>query len=280
LDHHITTNHLHSFASFLHQKERSPATVEKYLHSIRFFVDWLDGLAVTQEHSSAWKEYLVTRGYAPATVNAFLAGINSFFQFMGWEDCHVKSLRTQRCIFRDQGKELTRREYDKLLETAKSLRDDRLFLLLQTICSTGIRVSELRFITKEAITCGQARITLKGKIRTILLPQKLCRALNRYTTARGITQGPIFRTRTDRPLGRKEIWAQMKRLALLAGVSPAKVFPHNLRSLFARVFFEMQKDIVKLADLLGHSSIETTRLYLRVSGEEHRKALEKMRLLC
>lgn len=211
--------------------------------------------------------------------NSMVAAANQFFAFQGWEDCKIKALRLQRKLFRDDRRELTREEYERLLTAAHSLGRERLALLLETICSTGIRVSEVKYITVEAARAGKAEIALKGKLRTILLPGKLCRKLKKYARAQKTASGEIFLTRSGKSLSRRQIWAELKRLCKYAGVEPSKVFPHNLRHLFATTFYKACRDIVKLADVLGHSSIETTRLYLAASGAEHARQLERLGLV-
>lgn len=276
----ITPALLRHYTEHLREQERSVATVEKYTRALRTFYLWLpDEKSVDRENVMAYKQTL-SKGHSPGGVNVELAALNGFFRFMGWNDLCLRPLRIQRRAFADRSRELTRAEYERLVKAAERRKDCRLSLLLQTMAATGIRVSEVQFITVEAVQTGKAEISLKGKIRTILLPGKLCRKLRKYLSRAGITSGAVFRTRTGRALGRKEIWAQMKTLCAAAGVEPGKVFPHNLRHLFARVFYAAQKDIAKLADLLGHSSIETTRIYLLSSGTEHQRALDSLRLVC
>lgn len=275
----IGAQELIGFTGYLKKEERSPGTVEKYLRDVRSFALWLHGREVTKELAAAWKEHLLAEHYAPVTVNAMLAAVNSFFRFAGWDECRVKSLKIQRCLFRDSSRELTRTEYDRLLETARTLGRERLALLMETICATGIRVSEVRYITVEAVQQGRVDISLKGKIRTILLPNKLCRKLSKYAKHKKIASGEIFLTGSGKSLSRRQIWAEMKRLCRKAGVEPSKVFPHNLRHLFATAFYKACKDIVRLADVLGHSSIETTRIYLLTTGKEHQKQLDRLGLV-
>lgn len=275
----ITREALGKFTLMLRERERSPGTIEKYLRDIRAFAAWLGGAEVTRERAAAWRDDLLGRGYAPATVNSMVAAANQFFAFQGWEDCKIKALRLQRKLFRDDRRELTREEYERLLTAAHSLGRERLALLLETICSTGIRVSEVKYITVEAARAGKAEIALKGKLRTILLPGKLCRKLKKYARAQKTASGEIFLTRSGKSLSRRQIWAEMKRLCKTAGVAPSKVFPHNLRHLFARTFYRVCRDVVKLADVLGHSSVETTRIYLISTGAEHIQILRKMRLI-
>ena len=275
----MTSGHLAAFGEYLRSQERGGGTVEKCLRDTRQFAAWLDGAEVTKEAAARWKEHLLSRGCQPSTVNGKLAALNAFLAFMGWEDCRVKSLRLQRRLFRDADRELTRAEYDRLLKTACVLGRERLMLLMETICATGIRVSEIRYITVEAARAGKAEISLKGKIRTILIPGKLCRKLQKYAGRKKIASGEIFLTRSGKPLSRKQIWAEMKAICERAGVEPTKVFPHNLRHLFARCFYQACRDIAKLADTLGHSSIETTRIYLISTGAEHARTLDRLRLV-
>ena len=269
-----------AYGEMLAWEERSQSTIHKYLHDIQAFATWLNGESVTKEQAINWKRSLLSGHYTPATVNSMLSAINGFFHFMGWDDCKVKFLRIQRKIFRDQSRDLTKTEYAKLLETAQNQGKTRLTLLMETICATGIRVSEVKYITIEALQRGYTNIALKGKIRTILLPRKLCRKLLKYAKKQKITSGEIFRTRTGKSLSRRQIWREMKALCKAAGVEKSKVFPHNLRHLFAVTFYKACKDIVKLADVLGHSSIETTRIYLLSTGTEHRYTMERLGLIC
>ncbi len=275
----ITEETLAAFARQLGEEERSPATLEKYLREVRQFAAFLGGREVTRELAAAWREELSAR-QSPATVNGKLTALDRLLAFLGWEDCRVKHLRVQRQLFRDSARELSREEYARLVETARRLGRGRLSLLMETICATGIRVSEVRYITAEAVREGRTEIALKGKIRTILLPGKLCRKLEKYARQKKITSGELFLTRSGRPMSRKQIWAEMKGVCRAAGVAPSKVFPHNLRHLFARCFYRVSRDVAKLADVLGHSSIETTRIYLISTGAEHAKTLEQMRLVC
>ena len=280
MEHRIMTREaLEAFARALLEQERSSGTIEKYFRDVRAFTVWLGGAEVTRERAAAWRDGLLERGYAPVTVNSMVAAVNQFFTFLGWEDCKVKALKLQRKLFRDDRRELTREEYERLLTAAHSLGRERLALLLETICSTGIRVSEVKYITVEAARAGKAEIALKGKLRTILLPGKLCRKLKKYARAQKTASGEIFLTRSGKSLSRRQIWAEMKRLCKTAGVAPSKVFPHNLRHLFARTFYRVCRDVVKLADVLGHSSVETTRIYLISTGAEHIQILRKMRLI-
>ncbi len=267
------------FVSYLYEAERRKGTIEKYRRDLRALTTWLGGNAVTKEQVVSWKEHLIADGYAPTTINSMLAAVNSFFHFVGWEDCRIHHLRLQRKLFRDSEKELTRAEYKRLLAAAQTDSRWRLELLMETICATGIRVSELKYITVEAAAKGRAEISMKGKIRCILMSSKLSRKLLKYAKKQGISSGSIFVTRNGNPMSRRQIWAEMKSLCEAAGVAPSKVFPHNLRHLFARVFYESCHDITKVADMLGHSSIDTTRLYLRTTTKEQRKQLERMNLV-
>ena len=268
------------FEQYLLEEECCQSTIEKYLRDVRAFAVWLDSQSVTKESVRSWKEYLVQKGYAPATINSMLSALNTFLRFQGWQECCVKFLKIQRRMFRDSSRELTREEYLRLINTARALEQERLALLIETIGATGIRVSEVRYITVEAVQSGKVSIMLKGKIRTILLSQKLCRKLQKYAKQQKIASGEIFLTRSGSGISRKQIWADMKRLCKKAGVSSKKVFPHNLRHLFARMFYHVSRDIAKLADVLGHSSIETTRIYLLSAGTEHIRHLERLGLIC
>ena len=273
----ITNELLLAFSEYLQSNERAPGTIEKYLRDVSAFRIWLGNRSVTKELTAEWKERLLENNHAPVTVNSMLAAVNSFFRFAGWEDCQVKFLKLQRRLFRDAGRELSRAEYERLVETAANLSRPRLALLMEAICGTGVRVSEVRYLTVEAVQAGRADISLKGKIRTILIPNKLCRKLLKY--ARKITSGEIFLTRSGKGMSRRQIWAEMKSLCERAGVEPSKVFPHNLRHVFAAAFYKSCKDIVRLADVLGHSSVETTRIYLLTTGVEHAQMLERLGLV-
>ena len=277
-NHSLIPEQITAFERYLRTEERSSGTIEKYLRDVRAFAVWLNGRIVTKE-AAGWKEHLLDRHYAPVTINSMLAAINAFFRFVGWEDCRVKFLKIQRRMFREASRELSREEYDRLLSTAHTLGRDRLALLMETICASGIRVSEVRYITVEAARQGQTEIALKGKIRTILLPDKLCRKLLKYARHKKIASGEIFRTESGKSLGRRQIWAEMKQLCKYAGVAPSKVFPHNLRHLFATTFYRACRDISRLADVLGHSSIETTRIYLLTTGSEQVKQMDQLGLV-
>lgn len=275
----LTEKSVENFACFLRNEEKSRNTVEKYLRDAKAFFVFLKGEEVTKETVIAYKQRLLENGYAPRSVNSVLASLNSLFAFLGWHDCRVKALKLQRQIFCPEEKELTKAEYERLCRAAKERHNERLNLLLQTICGTGIRVSELSFITAEAVKSGEATVSLKGKTRTVFLVKPLQKKLLRYLAEQKIQSGPVFVTRTGKPISRTNIWREMKGLCVEAGVNPQKVFPHNLRHLFARVFYGIEKDIAKLADILGHSSIETTRIYIISTGTEHRRRMERMRLI-
>ncbi len=274
----ITKNRLCAFAAFLQKEEKSPATVEKYLREAQRFAAWLAarGAEVNKEVVAAYKEELLNKGFCPATVNGKLTALDRLFGFWGWEGCKVKHLKVQRRLFREPGRELTREEYERLVNAARTTGKTRMALLLEAICATG---SEVQYLTVEAARAGKAEIMLKGKIRTILLPNKLCHKLLKYAKKQNTAAGEVFVTRSGKSLSRKQIWAEMKALCKQANVSPSKVFPHNLRHLFARIFYKACKDVAKLADVLGHSSIETTRIYLISTGAEHARTLNRLRLI-
>ena len=274
----LTAAVLNRFRQELLRRERSAPTIEKYLHDVRTFAVWLDGREVTPEAVLAWKRELVDQ-FKPGTVNGKLAAVNALFAFAGLPDCQARSLKVQRRAFRDNARELTKEEFYRLVATAERLGKDRLALLFEAIGSTGVRVSEVKYFTVEAARLGRAEVALKGKIRTILLPGKLCRKLLKYARKQKIASGEIFLTRSGKPINRKQIWAEMKALCKQAGVAPGKVFPHNLRHLFAQTFYHQTHDVVKLADVLGHSSLTTTRIYLISTGEEHQRELEKLKLV-
>ena len=275
----LTEREIECFTVYLRRDEREPATVEAYLRALRRFARWADGRSVTKELAVEWKAELSASGYRPVSVNAMLAAVNKFFTCMGREDCKVKYLRLQRQMFRRPERELTKAEYLRLVQAAREKGGRRLELLLETICATGIRVGELKYITVEAVRAGVAEIALKGKIRTILLPHRLCRKLQKYAKQQKIASGKIFLTQDGFPVSRQSIWTRMKALCEAAGVERSKVFPHNLRSLFARSFYGSCHDVVRLADVLGHSSIETTRIYLMSTGKEYLRQLDKLGLV-
>ena len=275
----ISKHELAAFAACLRREERSSGTVEKYRRDAAAFAAWLGCCELTRETAARWRDHLLREGYAPATINSMLSAVNALLRFLGREDCKIRFLRVQRKAFREHSRELKRAEYQRLLDTAAEQGQERLGLLMETICATGIQVSEVRYITVEAAQRGRAEINLKGKIRTILLPAKLCRKLLKYARKQKTASGEIFLTKSGKPVSRRQIWREMKMLCEKAGVEASKVFPHNLRHLFAATFYKVCRDIVKLADVLGHSSINTTRIYLMTTGTEHARQLEKLGLV-
>lgn len=273
----LTEEKVRAFLEHLGWEEKSSATREKYLRDVERFRLFLGGTSVTREAVSGWKESLVERGYAPRSVNSMLASVNSLLSFLGWQACRTKNLRLQRQTYCAEEKELTRAEYLRLLEAARGR--PRLQLALQTICATGIRVSELRCFTVEAVRRGEIRVACKGKTRVILIPGKLRNKLLAYARERKAVTGAVFSGSDGKEWNRSSIWRQMKALCCAARVKPSKVFPHNLRKLFARTFYAARKDIAGLADILGHSSINTTRIYIMSTGKEYRRQLERLGLL-
>ena len=277
MENRIRQEDLQRFAVCLRSEEKSAGTVKKYLRDAAGFAAHMGEMPVTKDAVAAWRDGLLEDGYAPTTVNSMVAAVNALLRFLGLEDCRVKALRLQHRVFREQSRELTRDEYDRLIAAAQNR--PRLALLMETICGTGIRVSEVKYITVETVSAGRADISLKGKVRTILLPGKLCRKLLRYAKKNKIASGEIFLTKSGKGLTRRQIWAEMKSLCGRAGVERTKVFPHNLRHLFARTFYRVTRDIARLSDVLGHSSIETTRIYLISTGAEHARTLEQLGLV-
>ena len=273
----LSVTNIKEFAEYLRREEKSAATQEKYLRDVQAFFIYADGSAITKELVVAWKQELIAKEYAVRSVNSMLASINSLLAFLGLQNCRAKNLRTQRQTYCTEAKELTKAEYLRLLSASK--KNEQLNLVLQTICGTGIRVSELRYFSLEAVRRGEVTVACRNKTRTILVPGKLQNVLLNYAKRYGVTAGAIFVTRNGKPLNRSNIWAAMKRLCETAGVQPSKVFPHNLRKLFARTFYGIEKDIAKLADILGHSSINTTRIYIMTTGTEHRRKIERLGLV-
>ncbi len=274
----VTKSLTDGFKNYLISAEKSENTVEKYMRDLKRFAAFLKGGAASKENVLAYKKALC-EGYAPASVNSMLSSVNAFFDFAGRGDLKVKTLKISRRIFADREKELKKSEYERLLSHAKKKKDERLCLLMQTMAGTGIRVSELRFITCEAVRKGEATVSLKGRVRTVFLPGTLCSMLRSYIKKRGIEKGSVFVSRNGLPLERRNIWKMLKNLCRAAGVAKEKVFPHNLRHLFARTFYSARKDIVRLADILGHSSVNTTRIYTAETGDVHLKQLENLGLL-
>ena len=274
----ITNELINNFKIYLYEEEKSDNTIEKYMRDIRFFREWLQSRHIDKSVVIEYKKELCKR-YAVQSVNSMLSSINAFFVFMSWHDLKIKTLKIQRRIFADKSKELTKAEYERLLIAAQKKKSERLYYLMQTMASTGLRASEIKYVTCEAVKQGQAVINCKGKIRQIFLPEKLCQMLKIYIKSRNIKSGPVFITRNGMPLDRSAIWKMLKNLCESANVDKSKVFPHNFRHLFARTFYSRQKDVIRLADILGHSSVETTRIYTMESGTEHIKQLQKLGLL-
>lgn len=275
----LTDETVHAFRQHLIQEEKSAATIEKYLRDAKAFARRLHGESVTKENVLQYKQELAEAGYAVRSVNAMLASLNSLFTFLGWYELRVKTIRVQRQVFCSESKLLRKEEYERLCQTARAGKNERLYLILQTICGTGIRVSELKYINVESVRRGEAVVTCKGKTRSVFITYSLQKKLLRYIQKRRIPSGPVFLTRSGKPIDRVCIWRGMKSLCRQAGVSADKVFPHNLRHLFARAFYEVGKDLAKLADVLGHSSIDTTRIYIVSTGNEHRRHMENMHLI-
>ena len=270
---------LYRFRNYLLEEERSGATIEKYGRDVRAFLSWLpDGGEISKEVVIGYKQAII-EGYKTTSANSMLVSVNRFLDFIQKKDCQVKLFKIQRSPFRKKDKELTKEEYNRLALAAKAKSSSRLFLMIQAICSTGIRVSEHRFITREALERGNVTIYNKGKERAVFLPKKLKKSLIQYCRQNGIHSGPVFITKNGTPVNRCNVWAEMKALCKTARVSPEKVFPHTLRHLFAVTYYRMQKDIVHLADILGHSNIEYTRIYTFTSEEEHARVLSRMCLL-
>ena len=274
----ITAKVIAEFKEHLILEERSKMTVEKYIRDIKAFAKYTQNNAATKEIVIAYKKHL-QENYAVRSVNSMLASINSLFAFLGWHDLKVKSLKLQQQVFCPEEKEVTKAEYARLCRAAERKHNERLNLILQTICGTGIRVSELQYITVEAVKQGETVLNCKAKTRSVFIVKELKQKLLRYAAEQGIKSGMIFVTRTGKPISRTNIWREMKALCRTAGVNPQKVFPHNLRHLFARVLYGIEKDIAKLADILGHSSINTTRIYIISTGTGHRHRMENMRLI-
>ena len=276
----LTTELVNDYNAYLLDEERSKVTIEKYNRDISAFLNYAKGSAITKELVIAYKQNLISNGYAERSINSMLAALNSLFKYLEWYECRVKSIKLAPEIYRPDEKELTQNEYERLVKTAMDQGKERLAVILQTICGTGIRISELRFITVEAVQRGEAKVTAKGKSRKVFIVNELKSLLKGYIKKYKISTGAIFLSATGKPMNRTTIWREMKNLCKAARVNPTKVFPHNLRHLFARVFYKLEKDIAKLADILGHSSINTTRIYIISTGKEHQKKMEKMGLIC
>lgn len=275
----LTEKIISEFEKHLTLEEKSPITIEKYIRDVTAFMVFLSNRAISKEIAIEYKQQLVNDGYAVRSINSMLVSLNGLFAFLGWDDCKVKTIKSQQQIFCPEEKELTKAEYMRLVNTAKQKGNERLNLILQTICCTGIRISELKFITVEAVKQGEATVSCKAKARSIFIIKNLQKKLLQYADKHHIKSGIIFITRNGKPVNRSNIWREMKSLCEQANVNPNKVFPHNLRHLFARTFYGIEKDIAKLADILGHSSINTTRIYIISTGSEHRRRMENMRLI-
>ena len=269
---------LRNFETYLYEDEKSENTIKKYLRDVRRFTAYFGKTTLSKTDVLEYKR-LLCKSYSPESVNSMLSSLNAFFNFTNRYDLKVKALKIQRRIFADRRKELAKAEYERLLIAAKQKKNDRLYFLMQTIASTGLRVSEIKYITVEAVKSGIATINNKGKIRQVFLPRKLCKMLKGYIKSKRIKSGFVFISKTGRPLDRFSIWKMMKSLCSSANVDKEKVFPHNFRHLFARTYYSMQKDIVRLADILGHSSINTTRIYTIESGDIHIRQIQKLGLL-
>ncbi len=275
----LSPEQIKKFEKHLQEEEKSENTKEKYIRDVKAFAKYAVDNEITKETVIAYKQNLIDNGYAVKSINSMLASLNSLFSFMGWYELRVKAMKIQQQIFCPEEKELTRNEYERLCRTAEHKHNERLSFIIQTICGTGIRVSELQFITAEAVRKGEATVSLKGKTRTIIITNDLQRKMLRYIAEQKIITGSVFVTKSGKPISRTNIWREMKNLCREAEVNPEKVFPHNLRHLFARVFYGIEKDIAKLADILGHSSINTTRIYIVSTFSEHRRRMERMKLI-
>ena len=274
----ITNKLIRKFKCYLVNEEKSSSTIDKYIRDITVFMEWCKETELNKSVVLEYKQDIVEK-YAPASVHSILSSLNSFFAYNEWYDLKLKALKIQRQIFASRDKELTKAEYERLLFAAKQKKNQRLYHLMQTICATGIRVSELKAITVSAIKCGQAAINCKGKMRIVFLPKQLCKMLKNYIKENNIKSGSVFVSKNGKPLDRSNIWSDMKKLCESAGVAKGKVFPHNLRHLFARTYYSIQKDVVRLADILGHSNVNTTRIYTMEAGEIHRKQIQRLGLL-
>ena len=274
----ITNELIQKFKEYLIEEEKSAATLDKYIRDVNTFMAWCENKELRKSLVLEYKQEIIEK-YAPASVNSIISSLNSFFAYTEWYDLKVKSIKIQKQIFANKDKELTKTEYERLLKAAKSKNNQRLYYLMQTICSSGLRVSELKYVTCDAVRCGQATINCKGKMRIVILPKQLCKMLKDYIKENDIKRGSVFVSKNGKPLDRSNIWSDMKKLCESAGVSKDKVFPHNLRHLFARTYYSLQKDVVRLADILGHSNVNTTRIYTMESGIVHRQQIQKLGLL-
>ena len=275
----LTDSAVNNFKEHLIDNDKSAYTVEKYIRDVMKFKDFAGDCEIVKETAGEYKNYLIRNGYSVRSINSMLSSVNALFEFLNRHDLKVKTIKMQRSVYCPEDKELTRAEYQRLCTAAKMKKNNRLELIIETVCSTGIRIGELKYITVESAKKGEAVVTLKGKTRYVFIPKELKRKLLRYATEQNIKSGMIFVTRTGKAVNRTNVWRDMKNLCRNAGVKPEKVFPHNLRHLFARTFYNIDKDIAKLADILGHSSIDTTRIYIISTGAEHRRLIEKMKLI-
>lgn len=266
------------FKKYLVEQERSQYTITKYIHDTKIFIGFVNKQTINKELVINFKSFLGER-YAVSSANSMIAAVNSFLKFIGCAELRVKPFKIQRALFIPEEKELCRNEYLHLIEAAKQQKNKRLMLIVETICATGIRVSELKFITVESVITGRAEIKCKGKFRTVFLPPQLCKLLKEYIQEKKITAGAVFITRNGKQLDRSNIWRDMKKLCNLTMISPKKVFPHNLRHLFARTFYSLEKDLSRLADILGHSNVNTTRIYTIESGQTHARQIERLNLV-
>lgn len=274
----LTPKQISDFKAFLQEDEKSGATLEKYIRDICRFADFVLERKISKQTVLEYKSFLKER-YAVSSANSMIASLNAFLRFEGWYDLCVKQFKVQKSAYSSEERELTKQEYGALVSAAKNKNNERLSLIIQTICSTGIRVSELQYITVDAVKNGEATVSCKGKTRKIFIVSSLRKKLLNYIEASAVQNGAVFVTRSGKPMNRSNVWKEMKRLCKDANVLPSKVFPHNLRHLFARTFYTIEKDIAKLADILGHSNINTTRIYIMTTGEEHRRRMENMRLI-
>ena len=275
----LTDSIIDEFKEYLIDNDKSAYTVEKYIRDVMKFKDFAGDCEKVKETAGEYKNYLVRKGYSVRSINSMLSSVNALFEYLDRNDLKIKTIKMQRSVYCPEDKELTRAEYQRLCTAANMKKNNRLELIIETACSTGIRIGELKYITVESAKCGEAVVTLKGKTRYVFIPKELKRKLLRYSKELGIKEGMIFVTRTGKAVNRTNIWRDMKNLCKDAGVKAEKVFPHNLRHLFARTFYNIDKDIAKLADILGHSSIDTTRIYIISTGAEHRRLIEKMKLI-
>ena len=276
----ITEEKILQYQEYLYEEEKTTATIKKYICDLKKLMDYLSGREITKKLMVEYKEALrKEKGYRLTSINSFLVAANRFFEYMGWYDLRVKTYRIQKEIFVPENRDLSKAEYKKLVQAAMKKGKKRLAMILQTICAAGIRISELSCVTVESVVKGIVEIYCKGKQRIVLLPKKLQKKLLRYIQEKEIKSGILFCTSSGKPVDRSNIWKEMKGLCKEAEVTEEKVYPHNLRHLFAKEFYAVEKDIAKLADILGHSSVETTRIYIKSTSAEHQKQLNMMGLV-